>query len=141
MEEVTTSEINNSEREVERGISLRKADKEWTDIYHPNSVAWPAIEQAAIRHGFDAGCNFGISSRESEVERLIGLVETLKSEARIHAQEARTANSTIYEINQIVSGATGEKGNWNGVEPVRQKIAELTAALSHGSQEEKSDDR
>lgn len=62
-----------------------------------------------------------------------GLVERLKQEAQIHAQEARTANSTIAEIYRIVTGGTGEPGNWNGAEPVRKCIEGLrtqVAALS-----------
>lgn len=57
------------------------------------------------------------------------LIERLKQEARIHAQEARTANATIAEIYQIVTGKTGEPGNWNGAEPVRKCIEELRSRL------------
>lgn len=72
---------------------------------------------------------------ESEVARplleriaaLLRLAETFKLEAQIHAQEARTANATIAEIYQLCSGGTGEPGNWNGADPVRQKIAALDA--------------
>lgn len=56
------------------------------------------------------------------------LIERLKNEAQIHAQEARTANATIAEIYQIVTGKTGEPGNWNGAEPVRKCIEELRLA-------------
>jgi len=55
------------------------------------------------------------------------LVERLKLEAQGHAQEARTANATIYEIYQVISGATGEPGNWHGAQPVRDYV-EKTAA-------------
>lgn len=51
-------------------------------------------------------------------------IERLKQEAQIHAQEARTANRTIAEIYQVVSGATGEPGNWHGAEPVKQLMAQ-----------------
>lgn len=51
-------------------------------------------------------------------------IERLTQEAQIHAQEARTANRTIAEIYQVVSGATGEPGNWHGAEPVEQALAE-----------------
>lgn len=57
------------------------------------------------------------------------LIERLKMEAQIHAQEARTANATIAEIYQIVTGKTGEPGNWHGAEPVRKYIEELRDAL------------
>ena len=52
------------------------------------------------------------------------LYETCKQQAQIHAQEARTANATIAKIYQLITGATGEPGNWNGAEPVRKLIAE-----------------
>lgn len=58
------------------------------------------------------------------------LAERLKLEAQGHAMEARTANSTIYEIYQVVSGATGEPGNWHGAEPVRERFAALEAQLA-----------
>lgn len=57
------------------------------------------------------------------------LAERLKLEAQFHAQEARTANSTIYEIYQVVSGGKGEPGNWHGAEPVRAKLEEFEKAL------------
>lgn len=66
---------------------------------------------------------------EAAVKDERDLVERLKLEAQIHAQEARTANATIAEIYQIVSGGKGEPGNWHGAEPVRQRIAELEAAV------------
>ncbi|UUZ68049.1 hypothetical protein LP416_27680 [Polaromonas sp. P2-4] len=53
------------------------------------------------------------------------LAERLKQEAQAHAQEARTANATIAEIYQCVTGATGEPGNWHGAEPVRAAFALL----------------
>jgi len=64
--------------------------------------------------------------------QLADLVARLKLEAQGHAQEARTANATIAEIYQVCTGSTGEPGNWNGAEPVRQlaeERAELLEAL------------
>jgi hypothetical protein len=43
--------------------------------------------------------------------------------------EARTANSTVNEIYQIISGGTGEPGNWNGAEPVRAYVASSQALV------------
>lgn len=77
----------------------------------------------------------------TKMEASHDLVERLRQEARIHAQEALAANATIAEIYQICTGSTGEPGNWNGAEPVRQlaeQRAELldqlkvAAALLHG---------
>ena len=53
------------------------------------------------------------------------LIERLRMEAQIHAQEARTANATIAEIYQLCSGGKGEPGNWHGAEPVRELVREL----------------
>ncbi|RYF31379.1 MAG: hypothetical protein EOO23_02760 [Comamonadaceae bacterium] len=68
-------------------------------------------------------------SQREQIEQALQLVERLKQEAQIHAQEARTANATIAAIYQLVTGATGEPGNWNGAEPVRAAIASLRAQL------------
>lgn len=58
------------------------------------------------------------------------LIERLKLEAQAHAGEARTANATIGEIYQAISGATGEPGNWNGAEPVRAYVAAKDATIA-----------
>jgi len=60
---------------------------------------------------------------------LRALIETLRREAEIHAQEARAANATIAEIYQVVTGSTGEPGNWNGAKPVKDAFDSLRAAL------------
>ncbi|WP_375597614.1 hypothetical protein [Devosia sp. Naph2] len=59
---------------------------------------------------------------EAEVKRLTELADRLKLEAQGHASETRTANSTIYEIYQVLSGGKGEPGNWNGAEPARRYV-------------------
>jgi hypothetical protein len=51
----------------------------------------------------------------------------LLQQAQIWKGEARCANHTIYQIYQLVTGATGEPGNWNGAEPVKALIAERDA--------------
>lgn len=55
------------------------------------------------------------------------LYDACKQQAQIWKQEARAANHTIGQIYQVVTGAKGEPGNWNGAEPVRQLIAERDA--------------
>lgn len=62
---------------------------------------------------------------ETAVERLQELVDRLKLEAKGHAQEARTANATIAEAYQAVTGAKGEPGNWNGAVPIRTEVERL----------------
>lgn len=66
----------------------------------------------------------------AEVGRLNVLIERLKQEAQIHAQEAATQHATVQEIYQLCTGGKGEPGNWNGAEPVRALIADLRAQLA-----------
>lgn len=65
-----------------------------------------------------------------DLDAMHELCERLKLEAQLHAQEARTANATIAEIYQLVTGATGEPGNWNGAKPVREYILKLQAVVT-----------
>ena len=58
------------------------------------------------------------------------LIEKLKREARAHAMEARSANATLAECYQAVSGKTGEPGNWHGSQPVRDCIEGLRSAIA-----------
>lgn len=64
-----------------------------------------------------------------EIEQKQTLIDSLILAAQTHAQEARTANATIYEIYQYVSGSTGEPGNWHGAQPVRDAFEKLQAQL------------
>jgi hypothetical protein len=73
---------------------------------------------------------------EAENTQLKALVDRLRTEAQIHAQEARTANATIYDIYQVVSGGTGELGNWHGVEPVREALERLKVDLAQARERE-----
>lgn len=78
---------------------------------------------------------------KKNAEELQALCERLKLEAQIHAQEARTANATIAEIYQLVTGKTGEPGNWNGAEPVRAALARIRAdALEEAAKLAESDE-
>lgn len=52
----------------------------------------------------------------------------LRLQAQSWACEAKTANATINEGYQAITGATGEPGNWNGAEPVKALIARAQAA-------------
>lgn len=70
----------------------------------------------------DASQRALIEQQAREIERLKDLNEHLKIEAQGHAQEAKTANATIAEIYQCVSGATGEVGSWHGAQPVRDAM-------------------
>lgn len=89
------------------------------------SVPADELENTAerIAEAFNVATETGLTPRQ-----LAERVETLKREAQIHAMEARTAKATIAEIYQLCTGGTGEPGNWNGAEPVRQ-LAEQRAGL------------
>lgn len=71
-----------------------------------------------------------IEQQAKELEQLKDLNEHLKIEAQGHAQEARTANATIYEIYQCVRGSTGEVGNWHGAQPVRDAMDKQAKELA-----------
>lgn len=99
---------------------LSRLIMEASEVKDPDPDWTPLVPAAAL------------DTARAEIERLRALADRLKLEAQAHAQEARTANSTIYEIYQVLSGSTGEPGNWNGAEPARQfvtaaqeRIAEL----------------
>lgn len=64
-----------------------------------------------------------IEAEKKRADEAEALVERLKREAVQHAQEARTANATIAEAYQAVTGGAGEPGNWHGAEPI---VAEIT---------------
>jgi hypothetical protein len=66
---------------------------------------------------------------DSRITELEALAETLKNEAQMHAMEAKSANATINEINQFISGATGEPANWHGAQPVKDFVNDLKAQL------------
>ena len=60
-------------------------------------------------------------------DRNKGLIDIIKLQASGWAMEARTQKSTVHSIYQLCSEATGEKGSWNGSQPVAEKLAELKA--------------
>ncbi|WP_421580868.1 hypothetical protein [Shinella sp. M31] len=71
-----------------------------------------------------------VEAMKRRAEAAEALAERLKLEAQAHAMEARTANTTINEIYQVVSGGKGEPGNWNGAAPVREFAETFRSVLS-----------
>jgi len=63
----------------------------------------------------------------AEIDRLKDLCANLRLQAQCHAGEARAANATIREIYQVVTGARGEPGTWNGANPVREAFDRIRA--------------
>jgi hypothetical protein len=70
-----------------------------------------------------------LESLQRENEELRNLDYRLKQEAQIHAMEARSANSTINEIYQIISGGKGEPANYHGAEPVRKYVEAVNGEI------------
>lgn len=73
-----------------------------------------------------------IATLTKHVEELTTLSHHLKQQAIGNAQEMRTQKSIVREMYQVLTGATGEPGDWNGAEPARKVMAEL-AALREGA--------
>ena len=101
-----------------------KTDAQWEQCAtHEATDFWDVRPEYEYRKIFTHPAN------TAEIEQRISELETinakLKLEAQIHAQEATTANATIAEIYQFVTGSTGEPGNWNGAIPVKEKFAEI----------------
>lgn len=71
-----------------------------------------------------------LEAMRRRAENAEALAERLKLEAQAHAMEARTANSTINEIYQVVSGGKGEPGNWHGATPVREKLEAMQREMA-----------
>lgn len=90
------------------------------------------LQDLAKSCGWEHGTPTGQTAFEAaaEIERLRNLTERLRSEAQIHSGEARTANASLREAYQAVSGGTGEPGNWNGAEPIKTEIERLRAKLA-----------
>jgi hypothetical protein len=116
---------------AEQQIAEMKPRDEYADALFANArnqvEAAERREQAAKEVAAQAAQNWDAAERRAgEAE---ALAERLKREAVQHAQEARTANSTIAEIYQVVCEGKGEPGNWNGAEPVRERFNALRARV------------
>lgn len=113
-----------TKRDIERGVDFYRVGPE-LDVTDPE-CACPTIPDEWRAKQIVNSVNASIEALATKD----ALIERLKSEAQIHACEARTANSIICEIYQSVSGAKGEPGNWNGAEPVRAYIATKDAEIA-----------
>ncbi len=88
-----------------------------TEYTRSDLVAELEAENEWLKHALEAE-----KKRADEAE---ALAERLKREAQQHAQEARTANATITEAYQAVTGGAGEPGNWHGAEPIKAELTRL----------------
>jgi|GEM_PF-3492462 len=55
--------------------------------------------------------------------------DAMKQQAQQWKMEAETHKSTVNECYQACTGSTGEPGNWNGANPVRELVKERDSAL------------
>ena len=94
------------------------------DLRDMGNQLYPVEVAHSLLKGLADGFNEA-PALEDRIRELEGSKDNLQQEAEIHAQEARAYTSTVNEILQLVSGATGEKGNWNAVSAVRERLAEL----------------
>lgn len=95
--------------------------------------------------------SISIAAYESMIEKLVDCqsalaaerarAETLKQQAEIWAQEARTQKATVHEIYQLCTGSTGEPGDWNGANPVREVIARAEKAEAEAARLRAEDER
>jgi DNA repair exonuclease SbcCD ATPase subunit len=75
---------------------------------------------------------------QAEVTRMEAELDTIKQQAQIWKQEARTQASIVRECYQACTGSTGEPGDWNGAKPVRELAAKLAALEAYKRQAEVS---
>ena len=66
----------------------------------------------------------------------LALSDRLRQEAEIHAQEARTMKAIVHEAYQVATGATGEPGNWNGAQPIRDALERVRKEARREGMEE-----
>lgn len=62
---------------------------------------------------------------EAQAKRIAELEKVnarLLLEAQAWAGEAKTQRANVHDALQIASGATGEKGDWNGAQPIKNAI-------------------
>ena len=74
---------------------------------------------------------FDNEDNKLKIQKLEDLVERLKLEAQIHAQEARTQEGTVLKIYQSLGI---QKGTWDGASPViewRDQAADMISRLEH----------
>lgn len=113
-------------KKLERRIhNQRRSNRDTWEIVEArnNWLGSPRSRQAYVRLlASFRNASARLETADAEVKRLTELAERLKLEAQGHASEAKTANSTIYEIYQVLSGGKGEPGNWNGAEPARRYV-------------------
>jgi hypothetical protein len=98
----------------------------------PDKLLSIARESGGAVHDMGRGLyavTFGEVSLPEFVERIRPeqqeLIDRLRLEAQTHAQEARTQRATVHEIYRLVTGGTGEPGDWNGAEPVRRAFERI----------------
>jgi phage shock protein A len=100
-------------------------------VYAP--VAADALEAQAARiadlHGWWWGIRQQLTDAQARIAELERERDALKLQAQCWAAKARAQSATVREAYRACTGGTGEPGDWNGANPVKERIAELEAAL------------
>jgi hypothetical protein len=111
------------------GKVFRKAFKEAARLI--DSQARELVDRDSRLAGYKVVTDALVERREElkrELAAAQALCNRLKQEAQIQAGEMRTQRSTVHKTYQVLTGATGEPGDWNGAKPARKVMAQLTAA-------------
>ena len=85
-----------------------------------NAAAWAGPIPCPIC----ADASIALQSQAERIKELEAEVAATKQQAQIWKMEADTQKATVREIYQLCTGATGEPGDWNGANPVREVVTE-----------------
>jgi len=137
---IAEAQVKRLEHELEQRLDhIKKLERRIHNQRRSNRDTWEIVEarrkwlgSLAARQVYArllASFRKAYTRAETEIKRLTELADRLKLEAQSHASEARTANSTIYEIYQVLSGGKGEPGNWHGAEPAQRYVETAEARI------------
>lgn len=102
-----------------------------------------ALVKPRCRHGYDhkselfRAASATLQSLSAGLERVTAerdswrrVAERCETEAQQWKGEALAHKSSLHEAYQVLTGATGEPGNWNGAQPVREYVEAAEARIS-----------
>lgn len=123
-----SSQFADGKSRHEDPVTLRAPTVHTEEIATTWTYLLPAMANAQLIAGMRnslPALSAGVREMVRERARLQNERDALKLQAECHAMEARGQRSTVEEIYQLCTGATGEPGTWNGAEPVRRLVEEL----------------
>jgi len=71
--------------------------------------------------------------KDAEIATLTAKLAAVTQQAQIWKMEAMAHKSTVQECYQACTGSTGEMGDWNGANPVKEMAAKLAEATKPAS--------